>query len=61
VTDKIKMVRIQRCLIEIWMPENCLGDTLTIDRTDGMTDQEYAEMLAHWQLVFGDLCLIIGE
>lgn len=25
-----------------------------------MTDQKYEEMLAHWQLVFGDLCEIVG-
>jgi hypothetical protein len=61
VTDKIKMVRRQRGPIEVWLPEDCIGDTFVIDRADGMTDQEYVEMLEHWQMVVGDLCVIEGE
>jgi hypothetical protein len=29
VTEKIKMVRRQNGPIEIWLPEDCVGDTLT--------------------------------
>jgi hypothetical protein len=60
VTDKIKMVRRQHGPIEVWLPEDCVGDTYVLDRPDGLTDQEYAEMIEHWQMVFGDLCVIVG-
>jgi hypothetical protein len=58
---KIRVVRRQRGPIEICLPEDCVGDTLTIDRPADVTDQEYAEMIEHWQKVFGDLCAIEGE
>jgi hypothetical protein len=61
VTNKIKMVRHQRGPIEIWLPENCIGDTMTIDRPDGMTDQEYVDMLEMYQRLFDGLCNVVGD
>jgi hypothetical protein len=56
-----KMIRRQVGPIEIWLPEDCVGDTLVLDRPDGMTDHEYAEEIALWQKVFGGLFNIVGE
>jgi hypothetical protein len=57
----IKMIRRRVSPIEIWLPADCLCDTLVVHREPGETDHEYEEMVAHWRMVFDGLFEVVGE